>query len=291
MDLPEIRLLPARGRAQFRLSCQIRRRAAHGVPAGRTRLSRIDRRTGESKTFCRFCRRTLPEGLGGIRETGIWRTLPGAWLSRAVYASCCDQQSPSVGLRSRERDLPLEGLCSWQQAAEDDPFVERVPPPFHPTHFAARFRSHPAVWISGQHASLGPTCPRAPTSFRRARTHRAISTSHRRQVHLPMSSLQWRNADGHKSVRPSIGFPVQISGQLVEHAIRRGPITCPWARAHSCLCGTRDSLLPRSHSVRTTLFSALRHLWTLCKQPSRPLLVSAYLHGGNQNPRKTLVAP
>src|ERR1022692_2779556 len=61
------------------------------VPAGRTRLSRIDRRTGESKAFCRFCRCTLPEGLGGIRETGIWRTLPGAWLSRAVYASCCDQ--------------------------------------------------------------------------------------------------------------------------------------------------------------------------------------------------------
>src|ERR1019366_4160636 len=109
-----------------------------------------------------------------------------ASLSRAVYASRGHQQSPLVGLRWRERDLPLEGLRSWQQAAEDDPFGERVPPPFHPTHFAARFRPHPAIWISGQHASLGPTRPRTATPCRRARTARVFGARRRRHLHLPM---------------------------------------------------------------------------------------------------------
>jgi hypothetical protein len=177
--------------------------------------------------------------------------------------------------------LPLEGIRSWQQAAEDDPFGERGPPPFHPTHFAARFRPHPAIWISDQHAALGSTRPRTATPSRRARTTRAIGISHRRHLHLPLSSLQWRNADRPKSVRPAIILPVQVSGQLVNPGARCGQSTCPRARVHSCLCVRRDSLLPRSHSVRTAYSSALRPLLDASHesfpasrrlyQPTRPL--------------------
>ena len=142
-----------------------------------------------------------------------------------------------------------------------------------------------------KHASLGPTRPRTATPCRRARTNRAIGARHRRHLHLPMSSLQWRNADWPKSVRPAIGFPVQVSGQFVDHGIRRGPITCPRARAHSCLCGTRDSLPPRSPSVLNAFSSAPRPLWTLPTRHFLPLSVSTYLHGRCQNPKNTLVAP
>jgi len=178
-----------------------------------------------------------------------------------------------------------------QQAAEDDPFGERVPPPFHPTHFAPRVRPHPSVWIPGQHTSLGPTRPRAGTPCRRARTTRVFGARNRRNLNLPMSSLQWRNADRSQSVRPAVDLPVQVSGQLVDHGIRRGPITCPRARAHSCLCGTRDSLLRRSYSVRTAFSSAPRPHWTLPMNPSRPLLVSSHLHVRSKNQKNQLAAP
>src|ERR1039457_393313 len=80
LPISEIQLLPARRRARFRVPRQVRGWIAHGVRAGRARLSWIDRRTGESEASGRFCRYALPEGLGGIRETRIWRTRSGASL-------------------------------------------------------------------------------------------------------------------------------------------------------------------------------------------------------------------
>jgi hypothetical protein len=106
-----------------------------------------------------------------------------------------------------------------------------------------------------------------------------------------MSSLQWRDAGWPKSVRPAVGRPVQTSGQFVDHANRRGPITCPLARVHSCLCRTRDPIPPRSHSVLNALSPEPRPHGTYPTQQSLPLSVSTFLYDRSQNPKHTLVAP
>ena len=190
-------------------------------------------------------------------QTGQWPTCPAVSQSRDALAAPTEQDYGCC--RSPSNLLLVAGA---------DPTGERVLTPFHRTHFAARVRPHPAVWISGQHASLGPARPRAATPCCRARTARAIGTRRCRHLHLPMSSLQWRNADRPKSVRPAIDLPVQVSGQFVDHGLRRGPFTCPRARAHSCFRGTHNSLLRRSHSLQNASSTALRLLWRLpCSLP------------------------
>ena len=81
----------------------------------------------------------------------------------------------------------------------------------------------------------------------------ACRTRHCQDFHLAVSSLQWRNADRTKSLRPATGFPVQASRQLVNHGKSRGPITCPRARTYSCAL-PRRGLPSTSHRSHADLF-------------------------------------
>jgi hypothetical protein len=117
------------------------------------------------------------------------------------------------------------------------------------------------------------------------------NTRDRRHLHLPLSSLQCRDADWPKSLRPAVGRPVQAAGQFVNHANRRDPIPCPQARMHSCLCAMRDSLSPRSHPVLNAFSTECQPLGTHPTQPSPPLSGSTYPYDRSQNPKNTLAAP
>ena len=195
------------------------------------------------------------------------------------------EKSDSQGVTFRWKDY-AHGNKQRKMTLSASEFLRR----FTQHILAPRFRPHPAIWIPGQHASLCPTRSRTPTP-RRSATRREIATRHRRHLHLPMSSMQCRNANWPQSVRPAVGRPVQVSGQFVSHANRRGPITCPPARTYLCLCGRRDSLPPCSPSIGNTFPTVFRNPWTAQMQPSRHLSVYIYLHGQHQNPKNTLAAP
>ncbi len=103
-----------------------------------------------------------------------------------------------------------------------------------------------------------------------------------------MSALQCRNADWPKSVRPAVGRPVQASGQLVDHANRRGSITCSPARSHSCLCGRRDCLSLHARLVLTAFLTTPQPLRMHPIRPSLALFVISYHHQRHQNQKTNL---
>ena len=101
------------------------------------------------KRFAAFVDSLFQQRVGRIRETRLRRTHPGAPLSGPVYASRRHQQSPLAGLRwtssvtFRWKDY-AHGNKQRKMTLAATEFLRR----FHPAHSAARFRPHPAIWIS-----------------------------------------------------------------------------------------------------------------------------------------------
>src|SRR5260370_23470239 len=145
LDSPEIRLLLACGRAEFRVQGQVRSRSAKDGTQEEVDFFRFHRPTCKPETLRRFCRFTLPATVGCIRQASVRGAHPGSPLSGPGYASRRHHQSPLIGLRWRAGYLPLERLRAWQQAAQDDPCSDGDSAPLYPAHSTARLRPHPAV--------------------------------------------------------------------------------------------------------------------------------------------------
>jgi putative transposase len=62
-----------------------------------------------------------------------------------------------VGLRSRTRHFPLEGLCPRRQAGPDDTDSDRVLAPLFSARAAQRLRPHPSLWLFGESLSGFPS--------------------------------------------------------------------------------------------------------------------------------------
>src|SRR5215471_11739623 len=90
--------------------------------------------------------------------------------------------SPSMASRS----LPVEGLCAWQQKAENDRFRRRVSATFPAAYAAARLRPHPLLRIPRR---TEPRCPAATgpatVAATYARKRFAAVTSGTRVVPVP----------------------------------------------------------------------------------------------------------
>src|SRR5262249_4271957 len=109
-----VSFLPIGEGTQPRVSRQVCSRAPARLPAEETSLPPSHRRTRRAKTIRIFSAHRIPTRLGGLCQTCFRRTDSGAPLSRPLYPSGCDQQSPAVGVRRRARHLSLEGLRSRQ---------------------------------------------------------------------------------------------------------------------------------------------------------------------------------
>ena len=70
------------------------------------------------------------ERVGGLRQAALRRPRTRSALSGPVHASCRDLQSSARRSHRHPRDVPLERLRPWEQAAEDDFTPRGIPSPF-----------------------------------------------------------------------------------------------------------------------------------------------------------------
>jgi hypothetical protein len=71
----------------------------------------------------------------------------GPAVSKPLHSPGRHQQPSSAGLRGRPGHFPVEGLCPWQQEAENDRSCRRISPPLFTARSSTCFRPHPTVWI------------------------------------------------------------------------------------------------------------------------------------------------
>jgi hypothetical protein len=104
----------------------------------------------EPRAIPRVLAHTVSGGLGGLCQEAFRRPQTRAPLLVAVHAPGSHLESSAAQLRGWQSDLPVEGLCARQQAAQNDIDGARIHPAVYATRAATRVRAHPALRVDGE---------------------------------------------------------------------------------------------------------------------------------------------
>src|SRR5208337_114176 len=156
LDPPTLSFLLTGEGPQPRLSWQVPRRSETSAQPQQAMLQRSRRRSRRSAAVRKTHAPPAPPRLGRLCQASLRWSHAGVALSRPLHPSRGHLQSSLVGLRARARHLPLEGLCSWGQARQDDPWRYRVLAAFLSARAPQRFRPHPSLRVPRQSLSRFP---------------------------------------------------------------------------------------------------------------------------------------
>src|SRR5436190_1649414 len=162
LDLPALSFLLTRQSPESCLSRQVPRRFETSPSTQEATVCRPGCCPRRPTTVRKIAPSFTSPRLGGLRQARFRRSHAGVALSRSLHPSRGHLQSSLVGLRTRARYLPLEGLRPRWQARSDDTGCHRVLAPLLSARATQKLRPHPSLRLSGQSFSsfpfgVGPT--------------------------------------------------------------------------------------------------------------------------------------
>ena len=197
LDSSEAPLLPTGESAQPCFSRQVRLRAEAPFPQKETQLPWKSPTSERSQALSPLFETVVPAGLGGLRQATIRRTGIRPPIPGPLHPSRGHFQPPTHLLGRWRGHLPMEGLCSRQQEAQNGRHDRRIPASVSAARPNARLCAHPPLWFpfraaapkvhSGLPAAAGARVTPAALSY-------ANGNAADRHLAVPML---WRRHENH----------------------------------------------------------------------------------------------